>query len=296
MDLQNRTFPYPVLCDWSGDYKDGSVFEVEIKAALDMHTGKCKITFWPTLRNKELQRLIMERKVAVFCNVECSETAYRESFRLEIDQPSIVTFETGMLCGRVEFCPAITALECIPDYRNTFDEDYGDCVHIEAGLMLAIARQCFIIIETSNNLLAFIPSVFVLSPLGDNATSRFELDYNKDQINLKVDKDLYRQYKALNTSSQNRGFLVSVIFLPALVMILSKLQTITEQDDPNFSEFEDYKWFFALNRRVKDLFGKEITDANLYNPQTLVLEIANKLLGYPASNSFAMLLERGGEE
>lgn len=295
MDLQNRTFPYPVLCGWSGDYKDGSVFEVEIKAALDKQTGRCEITFFPTLNNKELQRLIMDRKVAVFCNVECSETAFRDSFRLEIDQPSIVPFEKGMLCGRVEFCPAIIALECLPNYRNTFDEDYGKSVHIEAGLMLAIAHQCFITIETSNNLLAFIPSVFVLSPLGDNATSRFELDYNKDQINLKIDKNLYRQYKTLNTSLQNREFLVSVIFLPALVMILSKLQTIAEQSDPDFSEFEDYKWFLALNRRVKELFGKEITDADLYNPQTLVLEIANKLLEYPASKAFAMLLEQGEE-
>lgn len=295
MDLQNRTFPYPVLCDWSGDYADGSVFDVEIKTNLDKQAGKCEMTFCTTLKNEVLQQLLEMHKAELFCNIECSGTAFRASYPLELAQPTTIVFDKGKLNGKVEFCPAIIAKETLLDYRNTFDEDYGPSVNIAAGLMLAIGRQGYVYIETSNNLLAFIPSAFVLSPLGDNATVKFEMDYNNEQVNLKIEKNLYKQYKNLNTSPQNRGFLVTAIFLPALVMILSKMQTISEQENPNFSEFEDYKWFKSLDCKVKELFGKGITDSNLYNPQTIVLEIANRLLEYPIEDSFTSLLDRGEE-
>ncbi len=295
MDLQNRNFPYPVLCDWTDDFNDESYFTVTVNPVLSHADGKCLISFDVALQNDVIRGFIQEGKAGIFCNIECSETALRKSFPLELNQITKVSFDTGLLSGKVEFCPAIIALETIEHYQNNFDPDFGGNVRIESGLMLAIGHQCSINVEISNNLLEFIPSAFVLSPLPEDATVQFEIDYSGAQIKLKIKKDLFKQYKSLNTSPQNKDILTASIYLPALMLLVSKIQTITEQETGDFSEYENCKWFLALNRRVKELFGREITEKELFNPPSRVMEIVNKILDYPVSKTFNVLIERGVE-
>ena len=290
MDLHDRNFPYPVLCEWSGDYTDGSSFDVALEPVIK--NGDCFVSFTPQLNNEPLRQLIQDGKAAVYCNMECSETAYRKSHPLELDKTTEIQFKQGILKGKVEFCPAIVSLEAIPDYRNSFDEDYGDSVHIEAGLLLAIGRQSQINIEVSNTHLAFIPSVFMLAPLGDTASSKFEVNLADEQIHVRIAKPLYGQYMGLNSSFQNKELLTSIIFAPVLVMVLSKCQVLAEQDEPDFGEFENWQWFRAINAKVKELYVKDMTEKELYTTNTNVLEIANKLLGYPVDGAFETLLNK----
>ena len=256
MDLQNRNFPYPVLCDWTDDFNDESYFNVTVNPKLSHIDGKCLISFAVDLQNDVIRDFIQQGKAGVFCNIECSETALRKSFPLKLNQVTEVPFDKGLLSGKVEFCPAVIALKTIENYQNNFDSDFGSNVRIESGLMLAIGRQCSINIEISNNLLEFIPSAFVLSPLPENAVVQFDIDYSGAQIKLKIKKNLFKQYKSLNTSPQNKDILIASIYLPALMLLVSKIQTIAEQEMGDFSEYENCKWFLALNRRIKELFGK----------------------------------------
>lgn len=307
MLLKNRSFPYPVLAEWTDDFTDGSKFEVRVEPRISRRNESLEVHFFVTLRNNALESYVQQQKASVVCNVECCETAFRKSIKLNPSgEETCEIFKKGEISGKVEFCPAIIALEDIEDYQNTFSFEYGDKIRIEAGLMLAIGRQCSINVEVSKKSPELVPSIFSLSPLpancsdnfglGENAAPiKFDIDYSGDQINVKVSKELYWKCKNLIASKEKFSIVSSLIYLPVVMMLVSKFQTMLEQEDDDFSEYENSKWFLSLNARVQKLFGCDLRDRNLFNPPSRVMEIASRILEDPVCEAINAFVEQEEE-
>ena len=79
MDIRNRLFPYPVLCEDPDEYVEGD-FYVETKL-LEQNINNILVQFNMHLDNPGLQNLINTGKAEFVIHMECSNTAFRTVIR-----------------------------------------------------------------------------------------------------------------------------------------------------------------------------------------------------------------------
>ena len=79
MEIRNRLFPYPVLCEDTDDYIEGEFF-VEAKL-VEQGVNDILVQFDIHLDNAGLQNLINTGKAEFVIHMECSGTAFRTVIR-----------------------------------------------------------------------------------------------------------------------------------------------------------------------------------------------------------------------
>ena len=75
MEIKNRLFPYPVLCEDTDDYTEGEfVVDTEV-VSQDINT--LELRFRMNLDNPGLKGLISQGRAEYVIHIECSNTAFR---------------------------------------------------------------------------------------------------------------------------------------------------------------------------------------------------------------------------
>ena len=75
MEIKYKLYPYPVLAEYSDDYKTGS-FDVNIDLTKEGYN--VKVHFLATLTSSSLKTLIQEGKAKYVYHMECAQTGFRQ--------------------------------------------------------------------------------------------------------------------------------------------------------------------------------------------------------------------------
>ena len=135
MEIKNRLFPYPVLCEENDDY-EGCSFNVFSKVTDDIND--IVLDFEIQLENNdELQWLIREGYAQFVIHIECSSTAFRTMISTSNNQKS-VRIPKSRVNHYVSLLGMIVAEKDIIGFKSKLlNEDYDEEVNFSRGSILA---------------------------------------------------------------------------------------------------------------------------------------------------------------
>ena len=258
MKLRNSLTPYPILCGFNADYKDSS-FDASIR--FTSSSGKIKGDIAFRLDNEEMKELIKQGKAVYLVHVESPLASYRKKFTSKEDHLQL-TIEKEELASLIEVCTFVVATTDIEGYHsasfNTFDSDLR--VALSKGNILAIGLAQEIELERKNGSPSDADSLIKIrkNTSGRPASIYVDTD-NDDCILLGLNEDLFDLY-CETARGKYKQSVFSMLFLPAMVVILERMIEDYAGEERNL---EEKKWYKPI---------VELLDKNGYALDSLSLE------------------------
>ena len=258
MNLNNITFPYPVL----GSFDD--ILPAPSEPEVEIHQDKKDYHFVVKLgyENKEIEKLVEQDYADYVCEVSCDMTRYRRCFKgkllhFQIDIPR------KSVAGRINFSCTITLKKGLADYTNEgFHPDYsGHTFDLDAGDLLGILGQFYYYADIKYDKLKAVGTFMEINETEDPLPSTI---LDKDKIELRLPTALYRQYKDNPAVNSKADILHASIVLNSLMYALCRIErhynrkwaeTIFYRIDtePELAEFMDQEpedWRIAFGQTI----------------------------------------------
>lgn len=281
MEIKNRLFPYPVLCDETDDYS-GSGLDVEINSQIQGNWIHLQVTFH--LKNDSILTLIRRGEACYAIHVECSNTFYR---RLIPSDSSEIHLEipVGNVNGEVAVLALILANRKIEDFvSDSLNEDYaGETIQFDKGAILAYKNIAKINVAKSYEALAGNESFFSIVKVGQPGDTEIKpLSFNilGDRIQIQADPKTYEAYLHFK---QRNAVAISLLVLPALTFMINELR------NSDRGTYAECGWFIRLQayyRGKKKEFWEDIISGD-----DNAVDIAQDILKAPIGNTYQELLE-----
>ena len=287
MEIKYKLYPYPVLAEYSDDYKSGS-YEVSIDLAKEGYN--IKVHFLATLTSSSLKALIQEGRVKYVYHMECAQTGFRQVLATsKIDDCFILS--NKQVSGKLQICPFVVAVADIEEYSSPeFHDDYdGQSFAVETGCVLAVGRMVTADISKDIDDLANTPSVFSIIRNADTTCKQMLVDMSGRKIIIKLPLEDYYSYKSLSSTPQSQSILNALTIIPALTYVLGELKIMSVEDR---MENRDNLWYKTVKKTLLTQFGCDLESAN-FNIQNTI-ELAQKLINDPISDAFHMLTSSFG--
>mgnify|MGYP006958032823 FL=1 len=287
MEIKYKLYHYPVLAEYSDDYKLGS-YEVNIDLTKEGYNIKAH--FLAILTSTSLKNLIQQGKAKYVYHMECSQTGFRHVLITDkVDDCYLLS--NKLIRGKLQICPFVVAVEDIPAYSSQeFHSDYqGQAFSIETGCVMAVGRMVTADISKDIDDLANMPSIFSIIRNADATCKQMLVDYSGRKIVIKLPLDDYYSYKSLNNTPQAQPILNALTIVPALTYVLSDIKNLSIEER---KENQDNLWYRTIKKALLSQFDCDIenTDFNYRN----TLELAQALINDPISDAFHMLTSSFG--
>lgn len=269
MNYNNRSYPHPVM-GINESMQDS--FEVNLNVSADK--GLIGLSLQYKLLNKELEKLIYDRKATYCVQIYCKGTLYREVFSSHKPLPTKIEIPSTRVHDQVEADFFICACDEIPDYSNSsFSDDYRSYTYlIEKGDILAYGgKGIFYANKTFEELRSV--SAFMNIDSGDKKVMPMYNYYDGDKISVYISQSSYELYQNIKNEKSYIDTLHSTVVLPALAEAIRYVQS------DESSDLSDKKWFILLSKLIES------------NQTDDPLQTAQKILNYPVNRSFASLFE-----
>ena len=262
MNLNNITFPYPVL----GSYDD--ILPAPFDPEVDITEDKKYYHFVVKLgyENKEIEKLVEDDFADYVCEVSCDMTRYRRCFigkslHFQIDIPR------KSVAGKINFACTITLKKTLSAYTNKgFHPDYnGHTFEMDPGDLLGILGQFYYNADIKYDKLKAVGTFMEINETDDFIPSTV---LDKEKIELRLPTKLYRQYKDNPVVNSKIDILHASLVLNSLIYALCKIdmhdrrkwaETImyrinTEPELSAFAELDPDEW--KVDRLAQLLLGK----------------------------------------
>lgn len=263
-----KSFPYPVLRDGSEDYVDGA-FQATPVYSLSKNAEKIKLKTNFITSEPSIKKLLKVKKAKYALLVEARETYFRD---LIITHKDHVTkeYSGGRIKGVVTLSPYIVAVGDIANFKsNKFNTEYaGRSFSIKKGDVIALDRPREFYV--GQEVFAHIGTVFELVEEDGVAKGEIKLSLDHEKIKIRVSPDQKTMLDVARGQSKNRSILLSGVYLPALMQVLSHMSK-------DAAEFEDKKWHRSIKAKC-DMKNIEI------NEETDFLSVAQKLFSFPLNS------------
>lgn len=287
MEIKYKLYPYPVLAEYSDDYK---LVSYEVNIDLTKEGYNIKAHFLATLTSTSLKNLIQQGKAKYVYHMECSQTGFRHVLITDkVDDCYLLS--NKLIRGKLQICPFVVAVEDIPAYSSQeFHSDYqGQAFSIETGCVMAVGRMVTADISKDIDDLANMPSIFSIIRNADATCKQMLVDYSGRKIVIKLPLDDYYSYKSLNNTPQAQPILNALTIVPALTYVLSDIKNLSIEER---KENQDNLWYRTIKKALLSQFDCDIenTDFNYRN----TLELAQALINDPISDAFHMLTSSFG--
>lgn len=263
MNISEKRYPYPVLTPEGDDY-DKSAFDVALEVLKSPE--EVTLTFTATLSDDGLRRLIgVDKAAKIICHVESPKTVYRRTFDIPLPvcreaseaERLTVRIPAAELSGTVSVCPFIVSTRDIPDYSNeAFNPDYeGEAFAIDNGAVLAEGRQKTFVADTAKEALSLAPSIFVVVPDASPDCKTLRNDFDGEKIKVSMPQKMFEQYGTLRDSPEDRETIWAMVFVPALVEVLTTLAVTRRHDSAGLSEYAERRWYRTIDKALREVFG-----------------------------------------
>lgn len=271
MDIKYRLYPHPVLWDKNDDYKNSS-FDCDINLKRDIKNFILDLDF--RLQNKEIEELIKNGEAEYILHIESPASTFRKVKKFQTPKGSIVLADEHLL-GKISLCPFIVAKQDIECFKNNdFNEDYdGVTFKLSKGTIIAIGTQQIFRVDKENEDLSQVPSIFTICKKETVEGMPMEIELNDNKIRITLNKVDYENYY-MNVKT-NPTVINAFLIYPSLIFAFERIKE-------NFNEYEDFRWFNALNKMFIK-YGM-VLDEDLVKSKTSV-ELAQKVMSLPISKA-----------
>jgi hypothetical protein len=290
MEIRNRLFPYPVLCEDTDDYVDGD-FYVEAKL-VEQGLNDILIQFDMHLENSGLQSLINTGKAEFVIHMECSNTAFRTVIKTfsNAEQYRIMNSRVN---GDINLLGMIVSKEKIGHYTNPLlNEDYeGITLNLDKASILAYDNMDPIHIAKNYEELAEKDSIFsVVKEMRIDQNERKPIWYrlDNDRIKIIVDEEVYASYIRYQGNSTMQPLMMSLLVMPALTYMMEVLRN--EDWEGHASDY----WFIKIQKFYK-IHGLDFVDDIILNEDKMISEAVQEMLQLPIGKTLLSIPEMLGE-
>ena len=210
MEIKNRLFPYPVLCEDTDDYTTGG-FSVDTEiVSQDMNS--LVLHFHMNLDNPGLKMQISQGRAEYIIHIECSNTAFRTVIHTFSDEETY-RINNSKVNGEVSFLGLVVSKTDIPFYRNnTLNPDYDDIdLMIPRAAILAYHNMPKINVLKNYEELASEESLFSVvreMRLDQNEERPVHFALDPERIKIFVDEDVYSAY----IQYQNNITIINILY------------------------------------------------------------------------------------
>lgn len=284
MEIKNRLFPYPVLCEETDDYNESSIFEVDVSYSETMNNLELLFDF--ELNNNDLVNLIRMGKAKYVIHIECSHTSYRKVIKTDLKQIA-VTIPKSSVNKEIYLVGMIVATTDIKNFFSAeLNEDYiGEKINFDHASILAYQNLPRIIVTKDYEELAGNESLFsIIRVAYEDPDGEYPIDIvlNEDRIKIRVDSKTYDAYIKHRQSSY---LAMSMFILPALLYMID---TIREED--SCGAYETKPWFMRMKKFYKAQ-DRDLEDELIGDNKKNALEIAQEMLKNPIGKAYQELME-----
>ncbi len=290
MEIRNRLFPYPVLCEDSDDYVSGE-FHVT-PSIVSQGINDIVVRFDIELDNPGLQELINSGKAEYMIHLECSNTAFRTVIKTYSNSETY-TILNSRVNGDINLLGMIVAKEKITNYKNdSLNEDYADIVlNIDRASILAYENLDPIHIAKNYEELAEKDSIFSVvkqNRLDQNERKPIWFKLDDDRIKIFVDEEVYASYIRYKGNITMQPLMMSLLVMPALTYMIEILRT------EGYDNYTSAYWFIKMEKFYKS-HGQDFVDDIIENREKLISEIVQEMLQLPISKTMLTIPEMLGE-
>ena len=300
MNITDKSYPYPVLTPDGDDYEN-SEFDVALEVVKE--PDKITLKFSPTLKDNGLRRLIgVEKAAKIIVHVESPMTVYRRTFDVPLPvcdtaserEKTVVEIPAAELSGVVSVCPFIVASQDVPAYTNeAFNPDYeGEAFSVDCGAVLAEGRQRTFVADTAREALAMSSSIFSVLLDPDDSHKTLRNDFNGNKIIVFMPRKMFVQYGTLKDSPEVREMIWAMVFVPALVEVLTTLSMERRNEEDGLAEYRDRNWYRSLDKLIRSQFGWNI-DSDKFGQYGDYLQMASLLIKNCVKTAFEKLKIEG---
>ncbi len=281
MEIRNRLFTYPVLCEDTDDYISSDFYA---DYTYNQTAYSINITFDIKLTCPDLVRLIRTGKAEFVIHIECPMTSYRKAIKFENFQKSI-EIQKNKVNGEIAVLAMVVAKTNIENYESdSLNDDYNDdIVNFERCSILAYENLAKISILKDYEELAKGDSLFrvVERRTEDDSVSPIQFALDDDRIKIYVDENTYRAY--INYQ-QSTDIALSLLVLPAVVYMIEELSN-------GYDNYSQCDWLI----KIEQFFKKSNKDfkEDLIDSDKPIIEIAQEMLNYPICKAYDELLTIG---
>lgn len=284
MEIKNRLFPYPVLCNDNDDYLD-SAFTVDCQCTEEL--SDLLLDFSITLENcEELQWLIREGHAEFVIHIECSSTAFRIILPTSGNR-ILYRIAKSRVNGEIALLGMIVAVEDIPSFKcANLNEDYaGELISFNKGSILAYFNMPKIYVVKNYEELAGDNSFFTIvkrvkaDPSEQNPVS---FDIGESKIKIMVDENIYDAYITYRTNPDMEALTGALLIMPAIIYMIDMLRA---------EGIENYKplyWYQKISKSCK-LRGFDFEADFINDDEKTSVEIAQQMLRFPINRGFESL-------
>lgn len=267
-----KAWPHPVLRPLScGDDYPYAEFEVEIEVERVRGNTALEVSAQFELSDPDLRRTVDKGAACYVLLIKASKTHFRGL--LESSSPHISeSFSAGDLSGLVEFAPFLVCTRELLGFRaDGWHHDFsGRTFDIAAGSVLAEDEPKEYWVDTADE--ALLGSIFGLRLRSDLPDGCWDCELAEDLVWIvmsNADKARFEAARELANNTPQGQYLMNGLYLPALIKVLYEV-------DRSRIDYEDYRWFASLERRLEALECNRIGSENANR-----LSDAQKILEYP---------------
>ncbi|CAM9256616.1 hypothetical protein [Acinetobacter pseudolwoffii] len=269
----NMRFPHPILSDITNDYTKGS-FESDFTIT-ETENRSLKLTSKINIESPRLSELIQDGKVAVGYYLICRETFYDE-LHVSILGESEIIIPQGMLFGSVIIRPIAWTTSSEVDLSTlTLNPEFSVLPILAKGEIVALGPEYRFSMDPKKY--KPLGSIFELTRNDNLPAGIFHVDTEGDIIRLVAEKNTFENIVQLR-NTHNRNLLLGSIYLAALVDVLSRMSTSSND--------EGKTWYRVLKAKYDEL-GLDLL-------QTTPSEGAQMLLKRPIQELFAVVEHMNG--
>lgn len=279
MEIRNRLFPYPVLCNETDDYHD-DVFDAAVKIEERIHEIHVTVKF--KLSNTAILDLIRKGMAEYALHLECSTTYFRKLLKTDISEISFA-IPKEKVNGEIAVLALVVAKRRITSFESeSLNEDYdGEKISFDKASILAYKNLSKIQVFKNYEELAGNESLFTVVKVGlpdDEEIHPLTFDLNDERIKIMVDAKTYASYIHFQ---QKMSVAMSMLVFPAVVYMLDELRGSPES-------FSDKMWYVKMKQFYKTQGIDFIQDIVLGKN---IIEAAQEMLKSPIGKAYCELSE-----
>lgn len=263
MLIGNKVFPYPLLRDKesNSDYKTTQFYfdferDNDIPIIINGMLVLKNIAFF--LDNPELKELYINGSVKAICEVECSNTVYREFFEIS-DTPQNKKIPISNFANIVTISAYLVATKEIDGFVSTdFVDDYaGYSFHINPSNVVAAddGIKFRVHIDESND--NKMSSIFTIVKK-DDAKGIVTYCNESNKIVIYLNPEDYSIYDTMKNHSMYNSVFFANLVIPALAGCLQEIQNGFNDGDSIDEICDDKQWFISVMKRYAFVTGKEL--------------------------------------
>ena len=289
MEIKNRLFPYPVLCEDTDDYIDGDFF-VDAKL-VRQGLNDILVQFDIHLENLGLQNLINKGKAEFVIHLECSNTAFRTVVRTFSNKEQY-RIMNSRVNGDINLLGMVVSKEKIVDYKNpSLNEDYDDIIiTIDKASILAYDNMDSIHIAKNYEELSEKDSIFSVVKqirLDQNEHNAITFALDTDKIKIRIDDDLYSSYITYKGNSSMQPLMSAILVMPALTFMI---ETLRNED---IGDYTSSRWFIKMEKYYA-IHGKNFVE-DIIRGEDMISDIVQEMLQLPIGKTLLSIPDMLGE-